>query len=120
REGYGLLGWAKISSMPFAGRSFLVPNGVFKPRKVSLPLVDLSLEAIADKAGPRVVEVGSGSGAIALTIAAERPDSKVYGIDISHRAIAWARRNGPRLGVENVRFLLGRLLEPPPAFAGAR
>jgi HemK-like putative methylase len=120
REGYGLLGWAKIRSVPFAGRPFLVPNGVFKPRKVSLPLVDMGLEAIADKTDPRVVEVGTGSGAIAVTIAGERPDSKVYGIDISHRAIAWARRNGRRLGVENVRFLRGSLLEPLPASVAAR
>jgi SAM-dependent methyltransferase len=85
------------------------------PRKVSLPLVDLGLEAIADKIGPRVVEVGTGSGAIALMIAAERPNSKVYGIDVSHRAIGWARRNGRRLGVENLRFLHGSLLGPLPA-----
>jgi release factor glutamine methyltransferase len=44
----------------------------------------------------------------------------VYGIDISHRAIAWARRNGRRLGVENVRFLRGSLLEPLPASVAAR
>ena len=47
-----------------------------------------------------------------------RPDSTVYGIDVSHRAVAWARRNGRRLDVENVRFLHGSLLESSPGFGG--
>jgi release factor glutamine methyltransferase len=72
------------------------------------------LDAIADASRPLVVEVGTGSGAIAISIATERSDAKVYGVDISHRAVSWARRNGRRLRVENARFMQGSLLEPLP------
>jgi methylase of polypeptide subunit release factors len=115
RQGYGILGWSRISTASFAGREFLAPKGVFRPRAVSEPLVSLALDAVAGRSHPRVVEVGTGSGAIAISIAAERPDARVEGVDVSHRAVSWARRNQRRLGIDNVRFRQGSLLEPLPA-----
>ena len=115
REGWGLLGWARIRAVPFAGRKLLVPRGVFPPSEISMPLMDLAVESIGAKATPVVVEVGIGSGAVALSLGVRRPDARIYGTDISHRAVLWAQLNRRRLGIKNARFLQGNLLEPLPA-----
>jgi len=61
--------------------------------------------------GARVVDVGTGSGAIALALADERPDLRVVGTDSSAGALAVARANAARLGLQ-VELLEGDLLEP--------
>ncbi len=65
------------------------------------------------------MDVGTGSGCIALSIAAERPDAEVHAIDVSEAALAVARENARRLGLEGrVAFHHGDLLEPVARFAG--
>lgn len=118
RHGFGLLGWTRVRTVPYAGRGFLVPLGVFPPQKAST-LVSLGLEAIADAPAPVVVEVGTGSGAVALSIGSRRQDATVFATDISHRALTSAWVNRRRLGLRNVRFYRGNLLEPvPPSIRG--
>jgi release factor glutamine methyltransferase len=60
-----------------------------------------------------VLDVGTGSGAIALALAHERPDLRVSGSDVSAEALELARANGARLGLQ-VRWLLADLLEGVP------
>ena len=67
--------------------------------------------ALALPEGARVVDVGTGSGAIALALADERPDLRVVATDVSADALAVARANAARLGL-SVEFLEGDLLEP--------
>ncbi len=67
--------------------------------------------ALALPRGARVVDVGTGSGAIALALADERPDLSVLGTEVSPGALAVARANAARLGL-SVEFLEGDLLEP--------
>lgn len=62
--------------------------------------------------GARVVDVGTGSGAIALALKHERPDLEVMGTDVSAEALEVARGNAERLGLQ-VRWLCGDLLVPP-------
>jgi release factor glutamine methyltransferase len=64
---------------------------------------------------PLVVDVGTGTGILAMSIARERPDTRVLATDLSLRALGWARRNRRRLGVHNVRLAQGSLLAPVPA-----
>src|SRR5947199_4457602 len=75
----------------FYGREFVVDDRVLIPR----PETELLVEATLDRAphGARVVDVGTGSGCIALTLALERPDLRVLGVDKSIGALAVARRN---------------------------
>jgi release factor glutamine methyltransferase len=63
--------------------------------------------------GARVLDVGTGSGAVALALKEERPDLEVTGSDVSERALALARENGERLGLE-VAWLHSDLLEEAP------
>lgn len=80
----------------FYNREFLVDDRVLIPR----PETELLVEKVVHSAGrgSRVVDVGAGSGCIAITLAAERPDLRVSAIDLSPAALAVASRNAKRLG----------------------
>jgi release factor glutamine methyltransferase len=67
------------------------------PRPETEIVVERALALIADVEAPRVVDVGTGSGAIALAIADERPDARVTATDVSPDALALARENAERL-----------------------
>ena len=66
---------------------------MFVPRPETEVLLAWALEAIADRERPVVVDLFTGTGAIALAIAAARPDAEVYGVERAPGALAWARRN---------------------------
>lgn len=70
-----------------------VGPGVFIPRPETEVLVEWALAAIKDVETPVVVDLCSGSGAIALAIAAARPDAAVHAVENAPGALAWARRN---------------------------
>ncbi len=70
-----------------------VGPGVFIPRPETEVLVEWSLAAIKDVVAPVVVDLCSGTGAIALAIAQARPDATVHAIERADGALAWARRN---------------------------
>jgi release factor glutamine methyltransferase len=73
---------------------------VLVPRPETELLVEVGVELLAR--GARVVDVGTGSGAIALALKDERPDLDVVGTDVSADALALARRNAARLGLDGV------------------
>jgi len=84
-----------------------VDERVLVPRPESEGLVEA---ALALPSGARVVDVGTGSGAIALALKHERPDLEVLGSDVSEDALAVARANARALGLD-VRFVCGDLLD---------
>jgi release factor glutamine methyltransferase len=90
-----------------------VRPGVFIPRPETEVLVDVALECLGERWEPVVVDVGTGTGAVALAIANERPGSSVIATDLSREAVELARENGARLGL-GIRVLRGDLLEPLP------
>ena len=69
------------------------------PRPETEVVVERALAAIAGVDAPRVVDVGTGSGAIALSLASERPNARVTATDVSADALALARENAERLGL---------------------
>ena len=92
-----------MGTADFYGREFLVGPGVFIPRPETEILVDVTLELLQAPSRQargirRVVDVGAGSGCIAVTLALERPDLEVVAVELSAHAIAFARRNAERLG----------------------
>lgn len=80
-----------------------VGPGVLIPRPETELLTDLALELAPVKAG--ICDLGTGSGAIALSIAYERPDTNVIGCDISSSALKFAKKNKKNLGIKNVIFI---------------
>ncbi|GAA1152411.1 peptide chain release factor N(5)-glutamine methyltransferase [Kribbella jejuensis] len=77
----------------FRYRELVVGPGVFVPRPETEVMVGWILERIAGVRNPLVVDLCTGSGAIAGAIATERPDSTVHAVELSADAVAWARRN---------------------------
>ena len=82
------------------------------PRPETERLVELALERLPSDAVVRVADLGTGSGAIALALASERPQARVVATDASAAALAVARRNAQRLGIRNVQFAQGDWLAP--------
>ncbi|MFO7569823.1 MAG: peptide chain release factor N(5)-glutamine methyltransferase [Smithellaceae bacterium] len=92
-----------------------VNPGVLIPRPDTEVLVEEALAVCADAgwAAPRVLDIGTGSGAIALALAAQLPDADVTATDISPVALDTARRNARACGLEHrICFVEGDLFEP--------
>ena len=87
----------------FYGLPLQVDARVLDPRPDTETLVDWALEAIAPLPAPRVADLGTGSGAIALALQSQRPTAQVLAVDASTDALAVAQANAQRLGLP-VRF----------------
>lgn len=83
----------------FRGLRLAVSPAVLVPRPETEELVALAIEKIAGISRPRVLDLGTGSGAIPLAIKAARPDAQVVAVDVSPAALAVARGNAERLGL---------------------
>ncbi|HSC74146.1 MAG TPA: HemK/PrmC family methyltransferase [Gaiellaceae bacterium] len=91
------------------------PGRVFTPRPTTEKLVQTALRRI-DGVPMRIADVGTGSGAIAVALATQRPDVEIWATDTSADAVELARENAERLGVaDRVHVLQGDLLDPLPA-----
>ena len=90
----------------FYGRAFQVSPAVLIPRPDTELLVECGLRAIRTVRAPRVLDLGTGSGAVAVTLALERPDAQVRATDCSPDALAVAQKNASALGAQLL-FSLG-------------
>ncbi len=98
----------------FFGRTFKTDRRALIPRPETELLVETVLREIATcgESANRLVDVGTGSGVLAITLALERPELDVSAVDVSSDALALARENAERLGVPNrISFCLSDLLE---------
>ena len=89
-----------------------VGPAVLIPRPETELLVDRVLETLPQ--GGRLLDLGTGSGAIALTVARHRPDARIVGVDLSADALAVAMRNAEKLGVGNIEFRRSDLFSALP------
>jgi release factor glutamine methyltransferase len=97
----------------FRGLELAVTPDVLIPRPETEGVVAAALGIVAGRTRPVVADVGTGSGCIALAVAAARPDAAVYATDRSARALAVARGNAERLGLAGrVQWLEGDLFAP--------
>jgi release factor glutamine methyltransferase len=90
----------------FYGRSFSVSPDVLIPRPETELLVELVLSHLPSRAA-RVLDLGTGSGCIAISVALESPQCAVRATDASSAALALARENARALGASHVRFVEG-------------
>lgn len=89
----------------FWSRNFNVSPDVLIPRPDSELLIELSLAHIPPNLAARIIDLGTGSGILAVTLAAERPNSEVIATDISAKAIKMARQNALKFNLDNIHFI---------------
>jgi len=100
----------------FYGRPFRVDKRVLVPRPDTETLVDVALARTeARSLSMRALDLCTGSGCVAITLARQRPTARVHATDISDEALAVARDNALRLDAYNVSFARGDLFEAVPA-----
>jgi release factor glutamine methyltransferase len=97
----------------FWGRDFRVATGVLIPRPETELLIELAGDYLRDHPGAAIIDVGTGSGCIAITLALEHPAATVHATDISSAALAIAAANASRLGAK-VNFIQASLLDSAP------
>jgi len=95
-----------VGRKEFRGLTLAVSPAVLVPRPDTETLVEWALDCLGELTSPRVVDLGTGSGAIALALQAERADAHVTATDVSPDALAVARGNAQRLGL-GVHFTAG-------------
>jgi release factor glutamine methyltransferase len=99
----------------FWGMTLEVEPGVFIPRPETETVVEVALKLVRERLqrdDARLVDVGTGTGCIALALAKELPGAEVVAIDVSDAALALAKRNAEKHGLaERVKFLKSELLE---------
>ena len=106
----------------FYGLRMVVTPSVLIPRPETEELVEEALRRIRGVETPWVLDVGTGSGAVALAVKHERPDAEVFAVDVSPEALAVASGNAARLGLA-VTFICADALRPqfaadvPPTFS---
>jgi release factor glutamine methyltransferase len=90
-----------------------VGPGVLIPRPETELLVDEGLKALADgQEKPRILDLCTGSGAVALALAANLPQAEIWAADISEQALSYARSNAQKLSLAEVNFIRGDLWSP--------
>ena len=105
-----------VGSREFFSLPFRVTPAVLVPRPETEGLVIRVLDLCRPQSGPRIVDVGTGSGAIAITLAKHLPKASITATDVSSAALAVARDNAARQGVaERIEFLECDLLDHPQA-----
>jgi release factor glutamine methyltransferase len=102
-----------LGTVEFCGHTFVCDNRAMVPRPETEEFVELLISNFKSEiANARIVDVGTGSGVIALSLAAEFPKAEIVAADISENALALARENAERLGLpDRVRFVRSHLLE---------
>jgi len=96
-----------LGEREFFGLNFAVTPAVLIPRPDTELLVEAALEKLPEHTPCRILDLGTGSGAIAITLALQRPLADVIAVDSSADALAIAEINARQLGANNVRFVLG-------------
>jgi release factor glutamine methyltransferase len=100
-----------LGTVEFCGITFLCDKRAMVPRPETEQLVEL-VESRIENRESRIVDVGTGSGVIALSLAAKFPEAKVLAVDVSDDALALAQENAARLNLSTrVQFLKSCLLE---------
>lgn len=99
-----------LGTVEFCGEIFLCDKRALVPRPETEQLVEIVQSRVVDRES-KIVDVGTGSGVIALSLARKFPGAEIIGSDVSEEALSLARENATRLGIANVQFVRRDLLE---------
>ncbi|WP_207433870.1 peptide chain release factor N(5)-glutamine methyltransferase [Sabulibacter ruber] len=103
-----------LSEASFYGRDFTVTPAVLIPRPETEELVQKVIKTYQRQPQVRLLDIGTGSGCIPITLAAELPQAQAWGLDVSPEALAVAKSNAEKLG-QKVEWLLQDILQEIPA-----
>jgi len=98
----------------FWSRDFITTPDVLIPRPDTETLIEYCLELLAPNSAAHILDLGTGSGAIAITLGAERPNAQVIAVDKSAAALAVAQQNAQLNNVKNVQFTQSDWFEAVP------
>ncbi len=102
-----------VGHCEFMSIDFIVTPAVLIPRPETELLVEKALELAGAVADPKIADIGTGCGNIAISLAANSPRAALWATDISPEALEIARKNAARIGVsDRITFLLGDLYRP--------
>jgi release factor glutamine methyltransferase len=101
-----------LGTREFWSREFMVSPATLVPRPETELLVDLALREIPPDEDRRILDLGTGSGVIAISIAAQRPRCDITATDNSAAALAIAKENARQAGLSNVSFHTGNWTQP--------
>jgi len=105
-----IAGWTE-----FYARRFNLTKDVLIPRQETERLVDVAIYTFQESENPRLVDIGTGSGCIAISVAAELPNAKLVGHDISSKCLAVAEENTVLNKLSNVSFVQSNFLSEYPS-----
>ena len=94
-----------IGKASFYGRDFKVNENVLIPRPETEIIINVSIEFLSTKINPNIIDVGTGSGCIGITLAKEFPSAQVIAIDYSESILDIARENAKSIGAKNIEFI---------------
>jgi release factor glutamine methyltransferase len=94
-----------LGTQDFWSLALIVTEDVLIPRPETELLVEMALEKIQYITSPKILDLGTGSGAIALALATERPDAFITASDYSHNALAIAQKNAQQHALHAVNFI---------------
>ena len=100
-----------VGKSNFYGRDFYVDNNVLIPRPETEILINVCIEFLSMKDNPEIIDIGTGSGCIGITLAKEIPSSNVIAIDCSEKALAVAEKNAKNIGIKNIDFVKSDFLK---------
>jgi release factor glutamine methyltransferase len=100
-----------LGTVEFCGNVFLCDKRALVPRPETEELVEFLLQSTINRQPSTILDVGTGSGVIALTLAQKFPEAKILATDVSDDALLLARENAARLQIDQVEFCKSDLLE---------
>jgi release factor glutamine methyltransferase len=105
---------------PFRALELAVGPGVFVPRPETESVAQVAIDSLfaVPSEAPRAIDLGTGSGAIAIAMATEVPHAQVFAVENSPRAFIWARQNARELAGSNLRLIFADLAELPTELDG--
>jgi release factor glutamine methyltransferase len=101
-------------TIEFNGLHLTIGPGAFIPRESSEFMVEQAVRRLRSRLRPVHVDLATGIGPVALAVAEQLPRARVFGVDLTARPVALARRNAKSLKLKNTRFLKGDLFGPLP------